>query len=340
MKKITFISTVAAAFFSFIFVSCFEKTPAAPGPKLLPASTANRYVTSQSDFEELVESVMYEVSNLDEENGLYIIAEAIDGFDYNNIQPDIAELIETEAKDIENFIDSLDFDENVEFNKNGKTSYSFNHSIGALKGLPAGLNVFIDTAKASGSIEADKNTGKGNISVNGSLKAKADFDTSKAIGTEMTKTTLLKGAFIDVDFNGNSTISMRSDLSIYDDFEDFFYVEDDSTLIDVDAKANITAGMSFKTQKGLGGKVIVSVSSDTKDTYDMEEIDFILDTLDDLIDGYSSRREVKSLPLDLKMSIKFYDDKGNETFTLLDDQSLIEVYDDITNILEDLERIL
>lgn len=314
---------VGAVILALLFTSCGEKSPESATLKSLPASKAKTFITSEDDIADLIEEL--EEFDFYDDEGLEALEDAFEEFEDNTpaIFQEIADEIEETVEYFGDVIDGYD----KTFNRTGKASYSFDKTIGEIKSLPEGLTVKIPSSKINFALEANRH-GKADVDTAVDFSIDMNFNPAKIMG-ESYQNTILKG------MNANASLKGTVKGDIYSDEDDFEYFFDDLEGVDLncDVSANVLYAISFCSPEGIGGKAVITVQANYKGEFSEDTVEMLEDFFDELYYDSVRRKDFEALPFAVTASVKFYDDKGKETFAYMDNASLYDIYKLLSKIL-------
>lgn len=326
LKRKFLIGAAVAGLLSMLFVSCGGSSKGVSA-KSLPKSNAKKFITCEEDFYKLIDEVS---STIASDSGLVAIAETAMTIDPAKITPNVVRIISEEVERAEKYLDA----DEPEFTKTGKAGYSIDRKIGDVKGLPAGFSASVPASKANVKLDLKKN-GQGTLTGDIDFQSKASLDASKILKSNAAKC-FLKGAEFSASVKGTAKADLIADGNFVEDEEDFedyfYYIDEDDLQFVVDANASTSFGISFCTPSGLGGKLVISA----KAVVDGVINSATAEKLENLLDKISyaayygekpSKLDFAVVPADVEISIKFYNDSGKETYSLLDTKSLYDLYE-------------
>lgn len=185
-------------------------------------------------------------------------------------------------------------------------------------GVYISLKNFDNDVNVKASFDSEK--GNGTLTMNNNIASVFKFD-AKEFGAPDCQ---IKYLFIDTKVNGNLSGTPGFDSTKNNPL---------SGTVNFNYKGSTDFGMSFVAQSGTGGKAILKAEYALKSEQNLENIEQIMESILNSVASMFGEQKLSeeefnklSVPLSLKVSIKFYDDNNNETLNFVDLANTYQVY--------------
>lgn len=298
-STISFICAVSIAICGLVFTSCSQvgdsvASCAEVKASDLPASGATTNVTNKANASLVFAEVVADTTTISAIRG---IVEQARNFNPNSRAVSLSELeaeVEQAIKDVDTQIEKIEQNDN-----NGTVSINLKKK-GKVTGLADGLSANIGKAKAEVTLKDNGTT----VIADAAVDVGAAIDVEKLLAAyNLSGTPIVKGLAANTVANAGFTFT--------------------NTSFKGKAGVAFSGGASVKTSTGVGGKFIVNGYISVKGSLTEEQFA----TLKNMFtDEEVSEDEVNALPINVSLSARFYDDDGNETYTVISVTDLYGLY--------------